>query len=137
MKEVRLVPKWHSNLHKRNRTGGKIRSYRSRRKRERGGRAAETVIGPRALKVRRTTGNSFKLALTLTEYANVCDPQTGKKQRLKITRVAKNPANRDYDRRKVITQGAVVETELGAARVTSRPGQHGILNAVLLKPAKK
>jgi small subunit ribosomal protein S8e len=32
----------------------------------------------------------------------------------------------------MITKGAVLKTELGRARVTSRPGQHGILNAVLM-----
>lgn len=131
------MPKWHSDLHKRSGTGGKVRPYRSRRKRERGSTYADTVIAARQLKVRRTGGNSIKLALTSTEYVNVCDPQTGGKQRLKITRVVENPANRDYDRRKVITRGALVETELGVARVTSRPGQHGVLNAVLVKPAKK
>jgi len=131
------VPKWHSDLHKRNRTGGKIRSYRSRRKRERGNPSAETIVGSRSLRTRRTMGNSLKLSLGSAEYVNVCDPQTGSKQRLKITRVVENPVNRDYDRRKVITRGAMVETELGAARVTSRPGQHGVLNAVLAKPVKK
>jgi len=131
------VPKWHSNLHKRSRTGGKIQPYRSHRKREGGSPAAETALGLRTLRARRTMGNSSKLALGLAEYVNVCDPQTGRKQRLKITRVIENPVNTDYDRRKVITRGAVVETELGAARVTSRPGQHGVLNAVLIEPVKK
>jgi len=51
---------------------------------------------------------------------------------VKILRVIKNPANVDYDRRGVITQGTIVETSLGTARVTSRPGQNGIVNAVLI-----
>jgi small subunit ribosomal protein S8e len=36
-------------------------------------------------------------------------------------------------RRNIITRGAVVETKLGRARITSRPGQHGVANAVLVK----
>ncbi|HDN05822.1 MAG TPA: 30S ribosomal protein S8e, partial [Candidatus Bathyarchaeota archaeon] len=46
--------------------------------------------------------------------------------------VIRNPANVDYDRRGVITKGAIIETSLGLARVTSRPGQNGVINAVLI-----
>jgi small subunit ribosomal protein S8e len=51
--------------------------------------------------------------------------------------VTKNPANRDYERRGVISKGALIETESGTAVVVSRPGQHAVVNAVLVKtPAK-
>jgi small subunit ribosomal protein S8e len=43
-----------------------------------------------------------------------------------------NPASMDYQRRKVITRGTIIKTEKGLAKVTSRPGQDGILNAVLI-----
>jgi small subunit ribosomal protein S8e len=52
---------------------------------------------------------------------------------VKILGVAKNPANKEYERRQVITKGALIKTELGLARVTSRPGQNGVVNAVLVK----
>jgi small subunit ribosomal protein S8e len=38
----------------------------------------------------------------------------------------------DLQRRAIITKGAIIETSKGNARVTSRPGQCGIINAVLL-----
>jgi len=63
---------------------------------------------------------------------HVTDPSTGKTERVRILRVLRNPSNVDYDRRGVITKGAVLETPLGIARVTSRPGQVGVLNAVLI-----
>jgi small subunit ribosomal protein S8e len=47
--------------------------------------------------------------------------------------VTKNPANKDYERRGVITKGALLETEIGIAKVISRPGQDGVINAVLIK----
>ncbi|MEM3023047.1 MAG: 30S ribosomal protein S8e, partial [Candidatus Bathyarchaeia archaeon] len=47
--------------------------------------------------------------------------------------VVKNPANVDYQRRGIVTKGAIISTPLGKAKVTSRPGQDGVLNAVLLK----
>ena len=40
----------------------------------------------------------------------------------KILRVIKNSANKDYERRGVISKGALLETEAGTARVVSRPG---------------
>jgi small subunit ribosomal protein S8e len=33
----------------------------------------------------------------------------------------------------VLTKGAIIDTELGQARVISRPAQDGIINAVLMK----
>ncbi|MEM2724980.1 MAG: 30S ribosomal protein S8e, partial [Candidatus Nezhaarchaeales archaeon] len=71
--------------------------------------------------------------LKYAAYANVLDPETNKVYKLKILRVKENPASVDYSRRGVITRGAVIETEKGLAKVTSRPGQDGVVNAVLLK----
>ncbi len=42
-----------------------------------------------------------------------------------------NPTNNDYRRRGVITRGAVLETEDGKCRIVSRPGQDGVVNAIL------
>ena len=63
---------------------------------------------------------------------SVSDPKTGKTENTEISRVVNNPANVDYDRRGVITKGTVIETKLGLARITSRPGQHGLINAILI-----
>ncbi|MHA1294432.1 MAG: 30S ribosomal protein S8e, partial [Promethearchaeota archaeon] len=41
-------------------------------------------------------------------------------------------ASKDLNRRHIITKGSIVETELGRARITSRPGQHGVLNGILI-----
>jgi small subunit ribosomal protein S8e len=65
------------------------------------------------------------------KHANISDP-SGKTQKVEILRVVKNPANVGYDRRGVITKGTIIETPLGTARVTSRPGQDGIVNANLV-----
>ncbi len=69
-----------------------------------------------------------------TDVANVADPVAKKVLRSRIVRVKSSPANRDYGRRGVITKGAIIETELGEARVTSRPSREGVVNAVLTKP---
>jgi len=65
------------------------------------------------------------------EWANVLDPKKKTTKRTRILTVKSNPANPHFVQRNIITKGATVETEIGTARVTSRPGQHGVVNAIL------
>ncbi|MCW4021000.1 MAG: 30S ribosomal protein S8e [Candidatus Bathyarchaeota archaeon] len=123
---------WHGDLHKRKLTGGKKRAYREKRRFERGSFPTETLIGEPQTKVDRRRGGNLKVRLVSTRWVNVSDPSTGETKKVEITRVLRNPANVDYDRRDVITKGALLETPLGTARVTSRPGQSGVLNAILV-----
>lgn len=122
---------WHGDLHKRKPSGGKKRPYRGKRKFEQGSFPVETVLGEPKRKIERRRGNSIKIKVLSEKYACVTDLKTGKTQKAEILRVVKNPANVDYDRRGVITKGSIIETSLGLARVTSRPGQNGVINAVL------
>jgi small subunit ribosomal protein S8e len=93
-------------------------------------------MGEQKRKVARGRGGNLKLKILREKQVCVTDPKTGKTEKTEIVRVVKNPANIDYDRRGVITKGAVVDTPLGQARITSRPGQHGILNAILTGEGK-
>jgi small subunit ribosomal protein S8e len=120
------------NLQKRKLTGGRTKHFRSRRAYEKDGYAAETLLGPNEYYHRRTRGGAEKTSLKFADYVNVKDNGSGKTQRVKINRVLENPANRDYERRGVITRGALLDTDLGNARVTSRPAQDGVINAVLI-----
>lgn len=79
----------------------------------------------------------MKIKVLNDKYASVTDPKSGKTEKTEITRVVKNRANLDYNRRGVITKGAEIETGLGLARVTSRPGSDGIINAVLIGKEEK
>lgn len=124
---------WHWDLHKRKPTGGKKHPYRKKRRYERGGDPVLTMIGEREVKAERGRGGGLKYSLMSDHYANVFDSDTGTCKKVKILRVIANKANRDYERRGVITKGAIIETEIGKARVTSRPSQDGIINAILLK----
>ncbi|MEM3874407.1 MAG: 30S ribosomal protein S8e [Candidatus Bathyarchaeia archaeon] len=123
---------WHGDLHKRKPTGGKRRPYRGKRKFEQGSFPVETVLGEPKRKIERGRGGNAKVKVLSEKYACVTDLKTGKTEKAEILRVVKNPANVDYNRRGVITKGAIIETSLGLARVTSRPGQNGVVNAVLI-----
>lgn len=114
-------------------TGKKYKYFRKKRKRELERPPIETEIGPEKKKKQRTMGGNFKLKLFTTTYMNVTDPSSKKTSKVKILRFEQNDASKDYNRRHVLTKGAIVETEIGKARVTSRPGQHGVLNGVLIQ----
>jgi small subunit ribosomal protein S8e len=122
---------WHGDQHKRKASGGRKRRYRGKRRFEKGSFPTETTLGKPKTKVSRGRGGKTKVRLFSVGNVNVSDP-SGKTKKVEILRVIKNPANVDYNRRGVITKGTIVETPLGTARVTSRPGQDGVVNAVLV-----
>ena len=105
--------------------------WRGKRAFEMGGLPTETVAGEKKLRTVGSFGGGYKIRLARADWAVVTDKTTGKSSKTKLLRVIRNPANVDYQRRRVITKGAIIETELGQARVTSRPGQHGMINALL------
>jgi small subunit ribosomal protein S8e len=121
------------NLEKRKPSGGRRKPHRGRRKYEKDGYPAETILGERLVVKKRVRGGDYKVVLRRDQYANVADPDGKKVVKAKILRVLSNPANRDYERRGVITKGAIIETEVGRAKVVSRPSQNGVINAVLVK----
>lgn len=124
---------WHGGSHKKKLTGGHKRAHRKKRKFERGAFPTETILGGRKTKESRRRGGNVKIRALSEKQASISDPTTGKTENTEIIRVVNSLANIDYDRRGVITKGTVIETKLGLARVISRPGQHGLINAVLLQ----
>lgn len=126
---------WQSRS-KRKPTGARLKHFSGKRKRELGREETKTILGKENKKIIRTRGNNTKIKLASCEYVNLTNPKTGKTKKVKIVDVEKNPANIDFSRRGVITRGAIINTSAGKARVTSRPGQTGIINAVLIKSEK-
>lgn len=123
---------WHGDEKKRKSSGGRRIVNRKKRKFEQGTFAVETKLGEQKKKIVRERGGNLKIKILAEKQVCVTNPKTGKTEKSEVTRVIKNPANIDYDRRGVITKGAIVETLLGQARITSRAGQDGVLNAVLI-----
>ena len=113
-------------------SGGRIRLHRKKRPFEIGREKQFTVLGAQKSSIKRTMGHNSKVRLLGTETANVVDPKTKKTKCVKILTVLENQANPFYVRRNIINKGAIIETEIGKARVTSRPGQHGTVNAILI-----
>ena len=118
----------------RKKTGGLYNEIRKKKKRDLGSDFIPIHLKEKEkVKSVRMTGGDLKLRMLASSKANVLDPASGKSKVVKIVTVKENSANPHFVRMNVITRGAVVETELGLAKITSRPGQHGVVNAVLVE----
>ena len=112
-------------------TGGRRHPLRSRRKYEMDRFPNEAVIGNQVTVTRKVRGKNIKSAIKTIDSVNLAIDSKIKK--VKIIKVLENATNNDYQRRGIISKGAVLETEAGKCRVVSRPGQHGTVNAILVK----
>ncbi|MFW9792709.1 MAG: 30S ribosomal protein S8e [Candidatus Thorarchaeota archaeon] len=122
---------WHRRS-TRTASGARLKQLRSKRKHQLGRDPTETLMGePKRVTIDSRRKAKKTPALRLMQV-NVTDPAKSVTFRAELQDVEKNPANMDYQRRKVITRGTIIKTSKGRARVTSRPGQDGILNAVLI-----
>lgn len=133
---------------KRKPSGGLIRKAYRKTKRifEAGREPALTTIAaaPEARKLKKIRAKAqtsktrgWKLRTRAEAAANVLDPKTQKVVRARILDVIENPANPHFVRLKILTKGATVKTEAGIAKITSRPGQDGVINAVLVEKSGK
>ena len=118
---------------KRKFTGKKYKTFHKKRKRELERPSIETQIGQEKKKKQRTMGGNHKLKLFSTSYINVTDLKSNKTSKVKILKFESNDSSKDLNRRHIITKGAIVDTEVGKAKVTSRPGQHGVMNGILVQ----
>ena len=114
-------------------SGGRIRPNAGKKRREISREVMPTTIGIKSIKKVRVTGNNEKSRILKIDKINVTDRKTGKTTVAILKTVIENPANPHYVRRNIINKGAMVETDMGKIRVTSRSGQSGALNGVLLE----
>jgi small subunit ribosomal protein S8e len=114
-------------------TGGRRRPAQMKRRAEIGLAPADTHIGVDRRRIIRTYGGNDKVRALRATYANVTSQANGETKKVKIEKVEENGANPNYVRRNLLTKGAIIKTEIGRARIMSRPGQDGIINALLLE----
>jgi small subunit ribosomal protein S8e len=117
---------------KRKYTGKKYKYFHKKRKRELERPPIGTKVGSEKKRKQRTLGGNYKLKLFSSNFINVTDLNTNKTSKVKILKFESNAASKDVNRRHVLTKGAIIETELGRVKISSRPGQHGILNGILI-----
>ena len=122
---------WQGNS-KRSLTGRRIRYARNKRRFEIGRESHLTTIGTMKRKAVRTRGKNHKSRALTADTVYVVDQKTMKTTKTEIITVVENSANIHYVRRNIMNKGAIINTKIGKARITSRPGQSGVINAVLL-----
>jgi len=114
-------------------TGKKFHPHSAKDKTRFGRDAIETKIGETKKKIVRVRGANIKIKAYATNYVNVSFPKEKKTERVKIIALEENAASVDLKRRAILTLGAVVKTEKGRVKITSRPGQIGQVNGILLE----
>ena len=133
------MTEWHMKS-RRKPSGGILRTMKRSDKKLawRGGDFASTSIVQKEEEVliEKGKGRAEKLKAKKAKYASITDRKTNKTTKAEIEKVILNPADRHFTRRNIITKGAIIQVKVGgkeeAARVTSRPGQSGAVEAVLL-----
>jgi len=123
-----------SQLRSRRKPSGGLYKSKGRKKKqyELAGIPGLPTVKARKTRILRTRGSNRKVRLLSSDSANIFNPKTNKYAMAKIKTVVDNPANRHFIRRNIMTKGSIIDTELGKARITSRPGQDGAINAVLV-----
>jgi small subunit ribosomal protein S8e len=114
-------------------SGGRYKAQTVKRQYMMGSAATLTKLGATKTKTVTGLGNNIKQRTQQANTANVYNPKTKKYTKAKINSIIENPANRNYARRSIMTKGTLIDTTAGKARITSRPGQEGAINAILLE----
>jgi small subunit ribosomal protein S8e len=117
---------------KRKVSGGRYQKSEKKRLHNTGSIATLTKVGETKIKAKREIGGHIKHTLLSANKINVLNSKTKKSQVTEIVTVVESPSNRNFIRRNIITKGSIVETKLGKVKVTSRPGQEGTLNGVII-----
>lgn len=138
------MTQWHTKS-RRKESGGLRKTAFARHKQlsEKGGVIALTRVITDANQnerqhISKTTGGHAKAKALRAKTANVADQATKTITKWEIQSVKQNQANKLFVRRNIITQNAIIEIKHAdstrLARVTSRPGQSGSVEAILLSP---
>jgi len=108
------------------------RYKRPKKKKLTGRQGQERVvkIGDRKTKLLKGRGKTTKLVSFLNNVANII--VKGKAKKSTIKNVIETPSNTFLARQNILIKGAIIETELGKAKITNRPSQEGNIQAELL-----
>ena len=126
------MAQWH--LRSKRKPSGKLLKKNSKKKKyQRGRDFLPTHIGEPKSRHLKTKGGGEKRLLLRSNIVNVI--VKNKAQQAKILSVIGNPADSQFIRRNIITKGAILQTDIGKVKVTSRPGQAGVVNGIMVEPA--
>lgn len=114
-------------------SGGKYKKIRKKRLYELAGKIRAVKLGKEKKKNIRIRGGKTRAVLLSTERVNVLNPKTRECKTATIKNVVETPANKFLARTNILIKGAIIDTDLGKAKITNRPSQEAIVNAVLIE----
>ncbi|NPE26405.1 30S ribosomal protein S8e [Methanococcoides sp. SA1] len=112
-------------------SGGRYKKPTKKKLTGRQGQARIVKIGDTKTKLLKGRGKTTKLVSFLNNIANVM--AKGKAKKTKIKNVLETPSNVFLARQNILVKGAIIETELGKAKITNRPSQEGNIQAKLIE----
>lgn len=112
-------------------TGGRYIPYRKSRQFAAISQPSLTKLGDYKAQEHRVSGGNKKFKVLSVNKINVASGKTVKVATIKT--VKQNDANINFIIRNIMNKGAIVETDLGMVKITSRPGQNGSVSGVLVK----
>jgi len=113
-------------------SGGKYKKFKKKRLYEKKGQPRLVLLGEEKKRKIKIMGGKIKTVLLKADKANVMDTKTHKAKVVAIKNVVDVPSNRFLARKNVLVKGAIIETELGKAKITNRPSQEGSVQAILI-----
>lgn len=118
-------------------SGGLKGRHRDKRKHELGRPPTNTTLSTTEDRgIVRTRGGDQKVKLVKALYVNVAF-KDGTTKRVRILDVVETPENPQNSKFKIISKGSIVKTEVGLVKITSRPGQDGVLNGIIIQSSSK
>jgi small subunit ribosomal protein S8e len=128
---VGFMAQWHG-ISGRKSTGGRLVQARKKRAFEISTEKQFALIGDPKRKVYRKTGGNSMVRVMSADSVNISS-SNGKTSIGKILTVIENESDPNYVRRNILVKGAVIETDKGNVKITSRPGKDGVINGVLIE----
>ena len=112
-------------------SGGKYKKARKKKLYELAGQKRIVKLGEKKTKIMRGRGGQQKMVSLSQNTINVI--KNGKAKKVNIKTVIETPSNRFLARQNILVKGAIVQTDLGRARITNRPSQEGNIQAKLIE----
>lgn len=112
-------------------SGGKYHKQCKKQKHSLPGHVRKVKLGEKKTKILRGLGGTLKTVSLSQNTINII--KNGKGKKVTIKNVLETPSNRFLARQNILVKGAIVDTELGKARITNRPSQEGTVQGVLVE----
>ena len=126
------MAQWHG-ISRRKPSGGRKVQARGKRSTEISTEKQLALIGESKTKIYRRTGGNNLVRVLAADKVSINDPKTGKTSLGTIENVVENESDPNYVRRNVLVKGAIIETDKGRVKITSRPGKDGVINGILVE----